>query len=738
MAKTQSTKRALILSMLSLLLCFSMLIGTTYAWFTDAVVSANNIIKSGTLDVELYYQVEGQTDWTKVTDTTNVFKDGALWEPGYTEVVKLKVVNEGDLALKYQLGVNVATETGSVNVYGNDFKLSDYIKYGVVEGAQSYTRDEAIGAVNASAASLSTAFGSEAVSLLPAEEAVVTMVVYMPTDVDNVANHAVDADAPVINLGINLFATQYTYEFDSFDDQYDAAALITVSNADEFKAAINEAVDGSVILLADDIDLGADRVTIKGKELTIDLNGNTIVSSNNRTLMIDLLGVDNADKRGVLTLTGNGTVKNTQNDTKNGFAVYVGGSSDLIIEEGVTVESVYGKAIIMAPMGAGRTSSLTVNGGTVIGDYAVTGYGNARDTSISIVLNSGTVYGKNVAIYQPMFGDVVINGGTVKGDGEAAIAMRSGDLAVNGGAVVGIVDILGDHHVSLGENATSDAAFNGGDLSGAALKYAVGNGNVVTKADGVAIDAPAGYVWANGTLAKATVVADAAQLNDALSAGGNVVLNNNIDTTSKLTVANGGVLDGNGNTIDFGWSFTGYEKAVNINNGKLQNITISNAGRAVGADNCTSDIYLDNVTITETQYAFNGNTTNNSNAYFTNCTIDGWISYGGAELVSFKDCDLIGETSNYYGLGYYVVYGDVEFEGCTFDNFYLGMNKGAYNNGAAGSTVTLNDCVVIVNGEEVQLTAANFKSLMMGPGDETDFGRMLNNTTIIIDGVTVS
>jgi predicted ribosomally synthesized peptide with SipW-like signal peptide len=111
-----------------------MLIGTTFAWFTDSVTSANNIIKSGNLDVELYYQAEGQTDWTKVTENTNVFKEDTLWEPGHTEVVKLKVVNEGSLALKYNLGVNVASEVGSVNVKGEAFKLSDYIKFGIVDG----------------------------------------------------------------------------------------------------------------------------------------------------------------------------------------------------------------------------------------------------------------------------------------------------------------------------------------------------------------------------------------------------------------------------------------------------------------------------------------------------------------------------------------------------------------------------------------------------------------------------
>ena len=93
MTNVKSTKKALIASILSLCMCFSMLLGTTFAWFTDSVTSANNIITAGNLDVELYYQVEGQTDWTKVTDQTSIFKKDALWEPGYTEVVKLKVVN---------------------------------------------------------------------------------------------------------------------------------------------------------------------------------------------------------------------------------------------------------------------------------------------------------------------------------------------------------------------------------------------------------------------------------------------------------------------------------------------------------------------------------------------------------------------------------------------------------------------------------------------------------------------
>ena len=261
MTKTRSTKRALLTSGLVLIMCITMLIGTTFAWFTDSVTSANNIIKSGNLDVELYYQAEGQTDWTKVTNTTNVFKENTLWEPGHTEVVKLKVVNEGSLALKYNLGVNVASEIGSVNVNNEEFKLSDFIKFGIVDGAQTYTRDQAIAVAEANGATaLKTAYNSGTTALVAkndtdSDEKIVTMVVYMPTTVGNEANYKQGAAVPTINLGINLFATQQTAESDSFNDQYDKNAII-VTNAAEAQAALDSAEAGATIRLAPGVNYG--------------------------------------------------------------------------------------------------------------------------------------------------------------------------------------------------------------------------------------------------------------------------------------------------------------------------------------------------------------------------------------------------------------------------------------------------------------------------------------------------
>ena len=225
--KQKSVKLTFIVSMLALVLSFAMLAGTSYAWFTDSVTSNNNVIKAGTLDVELYYQRQGENNWNKVTSNTNMFSESSSWEPGHTEVIKLKIVNVGDLALKYRLGVNVVTEVGSKNVNGLDFKLSDYIKYGIVEGANNYTRPEAIAAASASATPLSSPYSSEMITLFPESDEnsdfkdYVTLIVYMPETVGNEINYAFGEPIPMLSLGINLIAIQETAEVDSFDASYD-------------------------------------------------------------------------------------------------------------------------------------------------------------------------------------------------------------------------------------------------------------------------------------------------------------------------------------------------------------------------------------------------------------------------------------------------------------------------------------------------------------------------------------
>ena len=81
----KSSNRALLLSALAIVLCIAMLIGTTFAWFTDTASTAVNKIQSGNLDVQLEYSKDF-SEWKKVNDTTKLFEESALWEPGRTEI----------------------------------------------------------------------------------------------------------------------------------------------------------------------------------------------------------------------------------------------------------------------------------------------------------------------------------------------------------------------------------------------------------------------------------------------------------------------------------------------------------------------------------------------------------------------------------------------------------------------------------------------------------------------------
>jgi predicted ribosomally synthesized peptide with SipW-like signal peptide len=104
--KKQTTRRALVLCVLSFFVCVAMLVGTTFAWFTDSVTSGRNTIQSGNLDVALeYYDAENDA-WVEVTSTTNAFGYDE-WEPGFTKKVLFRVTNNGSLALKYQLSAGI-------------------------------------------------------------------------------------------------------------------------------------------------------------------------------------------------------------------------------------------------------------------------------------------------------------------------------------------------------------------------------------------------------------------------------------------------------------------------------------------------------------------------------------------------------------------------------------------------------------------------------------------------------
>ena len=230
MTNRKSTKRALLGSIMAMVLCLAMLVGATFAWFTDTASTGVNKIQAGNLDVALEYSTDFKT-WNKVTDTTKLFEDSTVWEPGRTEVVYLRVKNAGTLALKYTVGMYNINEGRGKNVAGEFYYLSNYVKLGAVETTAAYAdREAAINAVNAEARTLKS-IGSSAiigedqmVMLAPEADAkTYALVLYMPTEVGNEANPKNNDPywASKFSFGISVNATQAEYENDSYDNTYD-------------------------------------------------------------------------------------------------------------------------------------------------------------------------------------------------------------------------------------------------------------------------------------------------------------------------------------------------------------------------------------------------------------------------------------------------------------------------------------------------------------------------------------
>ena len=210
MTGLKATKRALLSSVIALFLCFAMLLGTTYAWFTDSASSTGNKIVSGNLDVELY-------QWTSATESKNisdskdpVFTGEMLWEPGKTEVVYFSIKNAGNLDLKYKTAVVVTSVSEDSLTDVMSYTITPDAKYGDVTawaGNGTYV-ELGINATNALD-----------VPLTVGGEHFFALSVHMDETATN------EYMGETITFDIMVLAGQLASENDSFNNQYDKDAV---------------------------------------------------------------------------------------------------------------------------------------------------------------------------------------------------------------------------------------------------------------------------------------------------------------------------------------------------------------------------------------------------------------------------------------------------------------------------------------------------------------------------------
>ena len=439
MTNRKSTKRALLGSVVAMVLCLAMLVGATFAWFTDTASTGVNKIQAGNLDVQLVDEngnsLEGKTlEFKKAANAAE--GEAVLWEPGCTyELPAVYVKNNGNLALKYK--VTITGINGSA-------KLNDVIDWTINDADLSADHSLAAGAT------------SEALTIKG----------HMKESAGNeYMNESIDG------IAITVAATQDTVENDSFGNTYDKDAEYPIVAMDTLQELINNATEPVSAKLEGNI---AGSLTIpEDKNITLDLNGFTLTggdshailnrgtlcikdsSGNNGKIVASKANTSALRNAAVCVIEGGTftradgednkwhTVENFGTMTFNGGKVIAEDGQSFAIVNGwnyidpgkqkatMTINNIEMKA---APNGlkncAGGT--LTMNGGTL---HCTGFWGLSNDSTGVATINGGEIISDKYVAISNGGAKMEINGGTFTGpQGSLYVQHYAHDTVVKGGS----------------------------------------------------------------------------------------------------------------------------------------------------------------------------------------------------------------------------------------------------------------------------------------------------------------
>ena len=338
MTSSKSTKRALISSALALLMCVAMLIGTTFAWFTDTASTGVNKIQAGNLKVDIIgAKSDSHIEKLNFTKAAGAESEALLWEPGCRYLTEgFRIANKGNLALKWKAEINKDNIVdGKAAPTAKDGKsLLDVIDFYVVTKAADGTE---------TAVAIENFTGKLAANVGKSETYYIKGV--MQTTAGNDYQ-----DLTLDGITITVYATQDTVENDSFNDQYDKDAGYPVASAAEMKEAL---ANGGIVSVNKDIktdnigDNEADRITIS-QPTTLNLDAKIISpddmannSKNFCALIVDADTTINAGENGGIDTGRNGgyalNVRKGANLTITGGSYYGGGTAVQVQEGTLTI-----------------------------------------------------------------------------------------------------------------------------------------------------------------------------------------------------------------------------------------------------------------------------------------------------------------------------------------------------------------------------------------------------------------
>ncbi len=207
--KKHYKKIALALSLCILVIWGILGTGASLAWFTDTSENEVNIFHFAEFDLEVSHRLDDGS-WESIDGKTDIFEDNALYEPGYVQVVYLKVENKGDVAFDFHTAVSVINSSTAKNKFGQEFWLHEYLKFGIAY-ADSESGMEELVSTREKAVAIATMklqnYDTDVASLEAGGTVYMALVVRMPKEIGNEANYHGNT-IPKVDLGLIVKAEQ--------------------------------------------------------------------------------------------------------------------------------------------------------------------------------------------------------------------------------------------------------------------------------------------------------------------------------------------------------------------------------------------------------------------------------------------------------------------------------------------------------------------------------------------------
>ena len=382
----KSTKKSLLASALALVVCLALLMGATFAWFTDSVSNTGNQIQAGTLgitamayDVDMSntgstgYQISGvnggntfyfEAAGQDLGENSAAIINENLWEPGQSNAKLLSVTNSGNLAAKVKLQFTV-NDGGLQNALWFDFLQVD--EAGRITG--SFTKRPM--------SELSTLANALEISLAAGGKVQYILVYGMNEEAGN------EYQGATFSADVTILATQDTVETDGFGRaDYDAEATFPVTDSGSFVTALER---GGLVSAVSDFTWDEAVTMAEGTQSVLNLEQDAVIT-------VTRGGIVNVNGQAQLTLQGMGRMEQDMN-SELGFLVRASDDSKVVIREGTYISG-------LTCIQAGGNAQVEIYGGHF---EALTDW-NETYWLLNLIDNSNasiTVYGGTFVNFDP-------------------------------------------------------------------------------------------------------------------------------------------------------------------------------------------------------------------------------------------------------------------------------------------------------------------------------------------------